>query len=170
MHGLDIGLVLTFSYLFARAFRASGVVPVSAGVGDPAHNQGKGDPAHNQGNGQITADCARPVERISVRTIDSVLASAPSLKDACFSVVKADIAGYEALALAGMDGIFTGKCPPCAVFMKNIEEYSIKASGDSMAAFKVLEQYNYECSNLREFDWKCVINDEIHEARCLGAL
>jgi hypothetical protein len=145
IHELDIGLVLTLFIYLLFALNASGVVPVSAGVGDSAHNQG---------NGQITADCERPVERISVRTIDSVLASAPSLEDACFSVVKADIAGYEALALAGMDGIFTGKCPPCAVFMKNIEEYSKKATGDSMAPFKVLEQYNYVCSNLREFDWK----------------
>ena len=66
------------------------------------------------------------------------MAAQPDLADACVYAVKADVEGYEAgPAFQGARAMFTGRCPPCLVFMEHQPAYTLAAMGDARHAFHV---------------------------------
>jgi len=126
-----------------------------------------GNANENKGNGQVyNGPCRAGDEAVPRYAIDDLMAGQPDLSNACVFAVKADVEGYEALAFQGAKNMFTGRCPPCAVFMEYQEAYTLKATGDARAAFHVLEKYGYTCALLQDSDYKCAMALPQHAARC----
>ena len=117
------------------------------------------------GNGRITTACGPESERVRLRTVDGIMA-AHGIGDACVTVLKADVEGYEISAFRGAIGIFTGVCPPCAVFYENYGLHAAMATGDQNAASDFLADHGYACESLGGADWKCLVTAPEHRARC----
>jgi FkbM family methyltransferase len=124
-----------------------------------------GNPLKNTGNGQLTQGCEPAAEHVSVRSIDSILTH-EGMNTKCFTVVKADIEGFEALAFQGASNIFQGRCPPCFVFFEYIEKYTIMATNSSESPFKVLSSYGYACTSTNKKYYVCNMKKHIHSTRC----
>ena len=127
-----------------------------------------GGPKINAGNGQLTRECEASSEHVSLRSIDSILAD-EKLGAACFSVIKADVEGFESLAFEGALKIFTGKCPPCAVFFEYNKEYTVIATNDERAPFNFLSSHGYSCEVISAADYRCKLTASQYAARCGGA-
>jgi FkbM family methyltransferase len=124
-----------------------------------------GDPLINTGNGQLTHGCEPMAEHVSVHSINSILTQ-EGMNTKCFTVVKADIEGFEALAFQGASNIFHGRCPPCVIFFEYNEEYTIMATNSSRTPFNVLSLYEYVCSPITKTDYVCNLKKNEHLTRC----
>jgi FkbM family methyltransferase len=127
-----------------------------------------GEPIVNTGNGQLTFNCDPSSEHVSLRSIDSILSQDKTLNGECFSVIKADIEGFESLAFEGAINIFTGPCPPCAVFFEYNKEYTLMATNVERAPFDFLNAYGYSCEFVEGADYRCNLETSPYKARCLG--
>jgi FkbM family methyltransferase len=127
-----------------------------------------GGPKINSGNGQLTKECEASSEHVSLRSIDSILAD-EHLSEVCYSVVKADVEGFEALAFEGALKMFTGKCPPCAVFFEYNQEYTLMATKVARAPFNFLSAHGYSCEVISAADYRCKLTTSQYATRCGGA-
>ena len=150
-----------------RLFRAA-VAPRTGGV-LCVHPVASGG-AENEGNGQVyEGPCKEGDEATPRFAIDDLMAAQPDLADACVYAVKADVEGYEGPAFQGARAMFTGRCPPCLVFMEHQPAYTLAATGDARHAFHVLEGYGYACELLggnEGADFRCANTLPEHAVRC----
>jgi FkbM family methyltransferase len=126
-----------------------------------------GEPTVNSGNGQLTYNCEPSSEHVSLRSIDSILAQDKILNEMCFTVIKADIEGFESLAFEGAKNIFTGTCPPCAVFLEYNKEYTLMATNVERAPFNFLSAHGYSCEVVKDADYRCNLTTSPYKDRCL---
>jgi len=106
----------------------------------------------NKGNGQIV-DCKDAVrngwthQTISSRTIDDVVAH----HDLCYTVVKADVEGFELQAFQGaLQTVFESDCPPEMVLFEHHQGWK------EPAIFEFMTQKGYQCARFSLSDYKCV--------------
>ena len=113
------------------------------------------DIGYNSGNGQISpGPCSAKDEIVPRVAIQDVMKH--YYPDVCIAAIKIDVEGYEGHALRGAENLFTGKCPPCAVFMEYNKEYTLRAGLPERVAFDFLEKHGFKCVNTFAADYTCV--------------
>lgn len=158
------GTFLPPEYLKQRRWRLfhAAVAPRTGGVLCVHPTQ-----ADNAGNGKVyDGPCKKGDEATPRFAIDDLMAAQPDLADACVYVVKADVEGFEGPAFRGASAMFSGRCPPCLVFMENFPKFSLEATGDARDAFHVLSGHGYACEPLGNYNYRCANTLPEHATRC----
>lgn len=110
------------------------------------------------GNGQVV-ECNRAetngwnYQRIYTGMIDDILSN----HDLCYTVVKADVEGFELQAFKGaIQKVFQSHCPPeMVLFEHHMDTISTKVPTKA-PIFKFMTRMGYQCTRFSLTDFKCV--------------